>query len=141
MSLLCFAGKHAARPSEIWNQGLYFSSCRRCGCDMVRADKVWEPVPNGFRIVWRRAERPDQAGPKDAIRNLPMVIPQGPAIPSPGRVTVRSRSARRPLGLVHLVFLGFELLALYGADGFTKWRKNATARRMQRHAPMLLLPR
>jgi hypothetical protein len=42
---------------------------------------------------------------------------------------------------MHVVFMGFELLALLGADGFTKWRKNATAKRLQRHAPMLLLLR
>jgi hypothetical protein len=141
MSLLCFVGKHTGCPSEIWNQGLYFSSCRRCGCDMVRADTVWEPVPHGFRIVWRPAKGPEQAGPTDAIRNLPMVILQGPVIPPPARVTVRNGTARRPLGLMHLVFLGFELLALYGADGFTKWRRSVTSRHLQRHAPVLLLAR
>jgi hypothetical protein len=142
MSLLCFAGKHAARPSEIWNQGLYFSSCRRCGCDMVRADKVWEPVPHGFRIVWRPVERP-RPGRREVIQNLPMVIPQGPIEPSPATaaVPVRSGAARRPFGLVQLLFLGVELLALYGADGFRKWRKNATVRRLQRHAAVLLLAR
>lgn len=143
MSLLCFAGKHAARTGEIWNQGLYFSSCRRCGCDMVRADEVWAPVPHGFRIVWRLMERPEQAERKEVIRNLPMVIPQRPVEPPPAtaRGLVRSRAARLPLGLMHLVFLGVELLALYGADGFRKWRRNLAARRLQRHATVLLLAR
>jgi hypothetical protein len=143
MSFLCFAGKHAARTGEIWNQGLFFSSCRRCGCDMVRADKVWEPVPRGFRIVWRLVERPEQAGRKEVIRNLPMVIPQGPVEPPPAAAqgSVQGHAARRPFGLVHLVFLGFELLALYGGDGFRKWRKNVAARRLQRHATVLLLAR
>lgn len=143
MSLLCFAGKHAARTGEIWNQGLYFSSCRRCGCDMVRADRTWEPVPHGFKIVWRPVERPEQVEREQVIRNLPMVIPQGPLDPSPAaaQVPARSRSAHRPFGLVHLVFLGVELLALYGGDGFRKWRKNLAARRLQRHATVLLLAR
>lgn len=143
MSLLCFAGKHAARTGETWNQGLYFSSCRRCGCDMVRADKVWEPVPLGFRIVWRLVQRPGPAGRKEVVPNLPMVIPLRPVEPPPATapVPVRSHAARRPFGLVHLVFLGVELLALYGGDGFRKWRKTLAARRLQRHAAVLLLAR
>jgi hypothetical protein len=142
MSLLCFGGKHAARTGETWNQGLYFSSCRRCGCDMIRADKTWEPVPLGFRIVWRPA-RPEPAARKDMIRNLPMVIPQGPAEPPPATVPapVPSRAARRSFSLVQLVFVGVELLALYGADGFGKWRKRVAARRLQRHAAVLLMAR
>lgn len=141
MYLLCFAGKHAARTGEIWNQGLYFSSCRRCGCDMVRADKVWEPVPHGFRIVWRLVEGPEPAGPKEVIPNLPMVIPQGPVElpPATAPVPVRSHASRRTFSLVQLVFLGVELVALYGADGFRKWRRNLAARRLQRHATVLLL--
>jgi hypothetical protein len=141
MSLLCFAAKHAARTGEIWNQGLYFSSCRRCGCDMVRADRVWERVPHGFRIVWRPAEGPEQVERKNVIRNLPMVIPQGPGERPSAPTPMRSRSRRRPLGLVHLAFLGVELLALYRADSLRKWRKNLTARRQQRHATVLLLAR
>ena len=141
MSLLCLAGKHAARTGEIWNQGLYFSSCRRCGCDMVRADKVWETVPRGFRIVWRPMERSERTGPARLIRNLPMVIPQGPVETPRARtpVPVQSRAAPRKFGLVQLVFVGVELLALYGADGFRKWRKNVAARRLQRNAVVLLL--
>jgi hypothetical protein len=143
MSLLCFAGKHAAHTGETWNQGLYFSSCRRCGCDMVRADRIWKPVPHGFKIVWRPVERPEQAGRKQVIRNLPMVIPQGAVEPLPATapVPVRSHAARRPFGLVQLVFLGVELLAIYGADGIRKWRRNVAARRLQRHATVLLLAR
>lgn len=143
MSLLCFGGKHAARAGEIWNQGLYFSSCRRCGCDMIRADKEWEAVPHGFRIVWRPVRRSGLAGPKQATRNLPIVIPQRllegppPAAPAP----VRSGAARRPPGLVQLVSLGVELMALYGAAGFRKWRRNLAARLRRRHAAVLLLAR
>lgn len=139
MSLLCFVGRHAARPSKIWNQGLCFSSCRRCGCDMVRADKVWEPVRHGFRIVWRRVERPEQAERKGVIRNLPMVIPQGPVELPSAPIPMRSRFPRRPLGLVQLVFLGVELLALFGAEGFTTWRRNVAAKRPRRRVPVLRL--
>lgn len=141
MSLLCLAGKHAARTGETWNQGLYFSICRRCGCGMVRAAKVWEPVPHGFRIVWRPVERPEQAERRDVIRNFPMVIPRGPVElpPAPARRPGRTGAARRPFGLVHMVFLAVELLALFSSDGFRKWRKNVTARHQQRHASVLLL--
>lgn len=140
MSLFCLAGKHAARTGETWNQGLCFSSCRRCGCGMVRADKAWEPVPHGFRIVWRPAERPEPPGRKEVIRNLLMVIPQGPVESPTGtaQLSVRSQAGRRSFSLVQLVFLGVELIALYGADGFRKWCRNLAARRLKRHATVLL---
>jgi hypothetical protein len=137
MSLRCLAGKHAARTGETWNQGLYFSSCRRCGCDMVRAEKIWETVPQGFRIVWRPVERPDQAGP-----------PQGPVVilqaqrqrpPESRPLPVRRHHAPRPFALLQLLFVGVELLVVYGADNFRKWHKNMAAERLQRPV-ILLLP-
>jgi hypothetical protein len=140
MSLLCLAGKHVARTGETWNQGLYFSRCRRCGCDMVRADKVWETVPPGFRIVWRPVERPEQAGPTQVSRNLPIVILQGPRQrpPESAPLLVLRHHPRRPFGLLQLLFVGAELLVVYGADNFRKWRKNLAARRLQRPAVLLL---
>jgi hypothetical protein len=141
MSLLCFSGKHAARTSGVWNQGLHFSSCRRCGCDMIRADKAWEAVPLGFRIVWRPAMRPGQSGRTEAIRNLPMVIPQDPLSPKPAAApsAVRSRAVRRPFGWVPLIVLGVEILALCGANGFRKWLGNLAPKGLRRHRTVLLM--
>jgi hypothetical protein len=138
MSLRCLAGKHAARTRETWNQGLYFSSCRRCGCDMVRAEKIWETVPQGFRIVWRRVERPEQAGTAQVSRNGPVVILQGQCPPESAPLSVRRHHAPRPFGLLQLLFVGVELLVVYGADNFRKWHKNVAARRLQRPAVVLL---
>jgi hypothetical protein len=46
--------------------------------------------------------------------------------------------ARRPFGLLQLLFVGVELLVVYGADNFRKWHKNVAARRLPRPAVLLL---
>jgi len=39
----------------VWNNGFYFGSCGRCGCDLVRgAHDRWRAVPRGFKVVWRQ---------------------------------------------------------------------------------------
>jgi hypothetical protein len=144
MPLLCFARSHAARPSDLWNQGLCFSSCRRCGRSMVRGEAGWQMVPRGFRIVWKPVMRPAEAGPEEMVRNLPMVIPKAPPrgpSPVPIRAVPKKRSGLRQASFADLVFLGVRLLAWYGAAGFDNWRRNITTRRLQRRAPMLMLAR
>src|SRR3712207_1807022 len=69
MTLLCRLWRHAATPSEIWNAGLFFSRCRRCGHDMVRRpEQAWKPVPRGQHVVWRRATE----------RNVAVILPKSP---------------------------------------------------------------
>jgi hypothetical protein len=53
MKILCHLARHRAVPSNIWNDGFYFSRCRSCGCEMIGKGGNWQPVPRGYRIVWR----------------------------------------------------------------------------------------
>jgi hypothetical protein len=53
MSILCVIGGHEAAAGEVYNCGYWFSRCRRCRCDMIRAGGAWEPVPPRHRVVWR----------------------------------------------------------------------------------------
>lgn len=59
LPLLCALGRHRARDLPRWNNGYYFSTCRRCGQDLVRtAFETWH-VPRGFKVVWAdKAMRP-----------------------------------------------------------------------------------
>lgn len=55
MSVFCKLGAHSAAGPGVWNNGFYFGSCRRCGCDLVRgAHDRWRAVPRGFKVVWRQ---------------------------------------------------------------------------------------
>lgn len=53
MSILCAIGGHEARPGEVYNSGYWFSRCRRCERDMIRAGGSWDTIPRGHRVVWR----------------------------------------------------------------------------------------
>ena len=54
MLVFCKMGAHSAGERPVWNNGFYFSSCARCGCDLVRgAHDGWRAVPKGFKVVWR----------------------------------------------------------------------------------------
>ena len=53
MSILCRLDMHRAVPSNIWNEGFYFSRCSDCGCDMIGRGGKWQRVPRGYRVVWR----------------------------------------------------------------------------------------
>lgn len=57
---LCALGRHRPEPLAQWNNGYYFSRCKRCGLDLVRtAFEGWH-VPQGSKVVWR-AEAPRTA--------------------------------------------------------------------------------
>jgi hypothetical protein len=61
MNLICSLGWHSPEPLPRWNDGYYFSRCRRCGCDLVRtAYEKWH-VPDGYRVVWSVEPPPDRA--------------------------------------------------------------------------------
>jgi hypothetical protein len=52
MSFLCRLGLHRVSGLPVWNDGFYFSTCKRCGCDLVRtAFERWH-APSGQRVVW-----------------------------------------------------------------------------------------
>lgn len=60
LPLLCALGRHKAEPLPQWNNGYYFSRCKRCGLDLVRtAFEGWH-LPQGSKVVWR-AEAPRHA--------------------------------------------------------------------------------
>ncbi len=53
MKLRCLARGH--RPAAtIFNEGLYFSTCRDCDVELIRQRGAdWQKVPRGFRVTWR----------------------------------------------------------------------------------------
>jgi len=53
MSLLCKLGIHRADTPGIWNDGLFFSTCARCGAELIRRpDESWTRVPRNYEVVW-----------------------------------------------------------------------------------------
>ena len=78
-SILCALGGHEAAAAETYNSGYYFSSCRRCRCDMIRSGEVWRDVPRGHKVVWKggchsHSLEPDFAGVLPTVHrdaNLP----------------------------------------------------------------------
>jgi hypothetical protein len=53
MNILCKLAGHRPVPSNIWNDGYYFSRCSNCDCEMIGRGGEWRTVPRGYRIVWR----------------------------------------------------------------------------------------
>lgn len=56
MGLRCRSGHHVPAPDGVRNQGFEFSHCRMCRCDLVRSNRNWKAVPNGFRVVWKHGK-------------------------------------------------------------------------------------
>ena len=115
MPVRCIVGQHAAAPGEVRNQGFGFSTCRRCGRDMVRSTQEWRIVPRGFRVVWRR-RRPRQA----EISAAQLLFD----LPSIGRaVAVPARKRRvRPMGNLFLVLAALRCLGWAAAGRLRIWR-------------------
>jgi hypothetical protein len=74
MSILCAIGGHEAAPGEVYNSGYWFSRCRRCTRDMIRAGGSWEVVPQGHRVVWRPGSG-SHSIPTDFAHVLPVLHP------------------------------------------------------------------
>ena len=55
MDLLCRTGRHSRTLDQpVWNNGYWFSSCERCGCDLVRrGGGRWRAPPKGYKVVWK----------------------------------------------------------------------------------------
>lgn len=61
-SILCRLGIHKASDEVVENQGVEFSSCTRCGTELIRREgKDWSQVPKGKRVVWRSRGGNDEA--------------------------------------------------------------------------------
>ncbi|MEA3010911.1 MAG: hypothetical protein QOJ91_2603 [Sphingomonadales bacterium] len=77
MSFLCRLGRHRPRGIPRWNDGFYFATCERCGCDLVRtAFQSWH-VPSGYRIVW--SDRPPADRPEVTL--VSKTSPSAPEAP------------------------------------------------------------
>ena len=53
MRILCLVAGHRPVPSNIWNDGHYFSRCSNCDCEMIGRGGAWRRVPRGYKVVWR----------------------------------------------------------------------------------------
>jgi len=102
MSILCALGGHEAAAGEVYNSGYWFSRCRRCACDMIRAGGSWEMVPTGHRVVWRSGSRSNgHSIPTDFAHVLPVLHPDAnlpmvrPRFASWNRSMIRARKAAR----------------------------------------------
>lgn len=67
----CHLTGHQPGEDVIWNEGYFFTSCTRCGRDMMRADGPWRTVPRKYRVVWRSGYH-RHAVPSDFGRRLPV---------------------------------------------------------------------
>jgi hypothetical protein len=70
MPLLCELGWHKADPLARWNAGYYFSTCGRCGRDLVRTAYGGWRVPKGFKVVWQ-AQPPESLTPVELVPEAP----------------------------------------------------------------------
>lgn len=61
MSILCTVAGHVPLSVHHRNQGLDFTLCHHCGCDLIRGDCDWVEVPAGFRVIWRTVASGDDA--------------------------------------------------------------------------------
>lgn len=51
MGMRCLFGHDSS--SAVWNKGLAFGSCTRCGCILIRtAATRWYPIPKGYVVIW-----------------------------------------------------------------------------------------
>jgi hypothetical protein len=130
MSLNCFVGIHSPLPAAAANQGVQFSSCRRCGRDMVRIGKSWRRVPKGFRVVWKsRAEAAAPRAGRVRAQNFDRVPPH------------RRRAIAFPAlgGLVDLIRAALRVLSWSCRDGLRRFGRSMLALPRPR-AAVLRLP-
>jgi CheY-like chemotaxis protein len=52
-NIICAIRGHAPGPEPVRNRGIDFTRCRRCATHLVRKRGAWQPVPRGYRVVWR----------------------------------------------------------------------------------------
>ncbi len=117
MRIRCLAGRHAAAPGAIRNQGFEFGRCGRCGRDMVRSGSRWRLVPKGFRVVWKRTPgRQAEVSAMQLLLNLP----------STGRALIPAPDRRRsgPSEMVVLAVLGLRYLAWTAGERLRGWRQS-----------------
>lgn len=88
LPILCALGRHRAGRRVHWNEGFYFTCCRRCGRDLVRTSYGRWHVPRGARVVWS-PHRPANTVSASLVREqaaagpsaAPVAVPQGEGLP------------------------------------------------------------
>jgi hypothetical protein len=105
MTLLCTVAGHSARSTHHHNQGLDFTLCHHCGCDLIRADidGEWTEVPKGFRVVWREFGRAGDAASVAARMGRVLPTPRR-RDPRNGRPKPRRDRRGRPVSGAASVF-------------------------------------
>jgi hypothetical protein len=86
MHWLCSIAMHKALPSNVWNNGYFFSRCYRCGRDMIRPPSGgWKRIPRGMAVVWKPIAdndiRWDLYGRMGRAKAEPAAEPQAPPQP------------------------------------------------------------
>jgi len=90
LPILCALGRHRAGRRVHWNDGFYFTSCRRCERDLVRTSYGRWHVPRGARVVWsphRPANTvsaslvPERVAAVPSAGAAPVAAPQGEGLP------------------------------------------------------------
>jgi hypothetical protein len=72
MGVLCGIFGHGPRDTGLWNEGYFFTRCRRCSCDLIRTDGSWSPLPHGYQVSWKSGFH-RHAISSDFKRNLPLM--------------------------------------------------------------------
>jgi hypothetical protein len=68
MNLICRLLDHRRALPVTHNHGLVFTTCRRCGVDLVRErGALWRAVPRGFHVVWKKRGHHDGTPRGDAL--------------------------------------------------------------------------
>ncbi|WP_188055140.1 MULTISPECIES: hypothetical protein [unclassified Sphingosinithalassobacter] len=103
MGGLCSIVGHTAESLHHHNQGLDFSSCHQCGCDLIRADGDWTEVPRGFRVVWKEFGRASDAASVAARMRRPAPPPPRREPRNPPPKSRRDPRGRPLMGAVHML--------------------------------------
>jgi hypothetical protein len=116
MTILCSVMNHVPSAKRHHNQGLEFSICHRCGCDMIRSDGAeWTQVPQGFRVVWRAFGRADDAS--SVADRMHRLAPPPRRAPRNARPAPRRDPRGRPLvGATSMVAMLGKLGKLVSGD-------------------------
>jgi hypothetical protein len=97
VKLLCHLLDHRRALPVTRNHGLAFSTCKRCGADLVRERGApWRAVPPGFRVVWKQRGHHDATAHGDALG----LIKSGYLSAASGDA-VAAQSAHPDRGFVH----------------------------------------
>jgi len=72
MGILCGILGHGPADTGLWNEGYFFTRCRRCSCDLIRTDGSWTPLPRGYQVSWKTGFH-RHAIASDFKRNLPQM--------------------------------------------------------------------